>query len=131
MNRFIIFLLAISFVGCLKGETIAEIETIDPPVFTYDAKVYGKVTGCHDLLAIEILDNAEDFAYPLDSTIGTSPDNIVFAYNLPDSLKVPGMYITIELEAAHGPVIYWGPNCWGGSLLYNYVKLLDAAPAVE
>ncbi|NOQ75161.1 MAG: hypothetical protein GQ574_24320 [Crocinitomix sp.] len=131
MKKILIVLVAFSIVGCLKNETEIKVEPIDAPVFTYNAKVYGQVTGCHDLLVIELLDSADTFPYPLDSIISDSPDNRVFAYDLPDSLQVPGLLITVELEEADGPFVYWGPGCWGTPFLYNFVRLLEAAPIPE
>ena len=119
MNKLFIFFAAIALSGCLKDNTTAE----DMPTFTYNAVVYGQVTGCHDLLAIEMLDDADTFPYPLDSIISNSPDNRVFAYNLPDSLSEPGLLITVELEAAHGPFVYYGPECWGTSFLIQFCKI--------
>jgi hypothetical protein len=131
MKKILIFLISVSFITCQKKEVPVELDSEEIPTFTYNAVVYGKVTGCHDLLAIELLDSADIFPYPLDSIINDTPDNIVFAYNLPDSLRVPGLPITIELEAARPTLVYWGPSCWGTPFLYNYVNLLDAAPAPE
>jgi hypothetical protein len=131
MNRLLIFFTALSFVSCVKDKAPVEVEPEVIPTFTYNALVYGKVTGCHDLLAIEMLDDADTFPYPLDTLIGNSTDNRVFAYNLPDSLSEPGTLISVELEPAHGPIVYYGPGCWGTPFLYNFVRLLEAAPVPE
>ena len=130
MKKFsiIIVLIMVGF-SCTKDKTADPLEKAEIPVFTYNAQV-GQFIGCSSpYWSIFILDDLDKFPHELDSAISTSDFKMATAIGLPDSLKVEGLLITVELEVHPGILI----DAFCPFYVYDFVPLtvLEAAPKVE